>query len=97
MSSSPTFIRFIGPNGAARSVTANGRTYSVAAGGTVDVPFADAWMCGANGFCEVCGSGTTAQRPASPGVGQAYHDNTLALIIVFEGGAWRNPASGALV
>jgi hypothetical protein len=96
MSSTPLTYRFLGPKGAAATLTFNNRTYSVAANGYVDVPAMDSGVCAANGWIQVAGSGTTAQRPSSPFPGQLYHDNTVGNIIVFEGTAWRNPASGAV-
>jgi hypothetical protein len=97
MTSMPTTIRFIGPNGKAASLAVNGRVYSVAAGGVIDVPLMDAPGLAANSWCEVAGSGSTAQRPANPFFGQLYHDTTVNLIIVFEGSAWRNPATGSTI
>lgn len=97
LASSPVTIRFVPTNGKAKSITFSGRTYAVAANSFVDVPYMDAPTMRANGFVQVAGSGTTAQRPASPFTGQAYHDTTLALTILFEGTAWRNPATGAAV
>lgn len=94
--SAPTFFRFIPANGAAKSTTANGRTYSCAANSFVDALPADADTLGANGWIRIAGSGTTAQRPTTPYLAQLYHDTTVGSIIVFEGGAWRNPATGAV-
>ena len=92
-----TTVRLLPPNGAAKSIVLNGRTITCAAGGTVDVPFADASVLSANGWIQVAGSGTTAQRPVNPFNNQFYHDTTLNLTLVWEGAAWRNPASGASV
>ena len=97
-SSSPTNNRFLGPKGGAATLMFNGRAYSVAAGSTIDVPNMDAQICAANGWVQIGnGSGTTAQRPALPYVGQLYVDTTLGYMVVFEGTAWRNPATAAVV
>ena len=90
-------VRFLPPNGKARTIVANGPSYSCPANGTIDVPPFDAIILAANGWVQVAGSGTTAQRPTGPFFGQLYHDTTLGYGIVFEGTAWRNPDSGAAV
>lgn len=96
VSSTPTTFRFIPANGKAASITINGRTYACAANSFVDVPALDAYLMGANGWVLVAGSGTTAQRPSTPFQGTLYHDTTVGLVVVFEGSAWRNPATGAV-
>lgn len=93
----PVTVRFIPPNGKANSIAVNGRTYSCAANSYIDVPFLDEGIVSANGWVQVAGSGTTAQRPNPAFPGQLYHDTTLNYVVVFEGSAWRNPASGAAV
>jgi hypothetical protein len=86
------------PVSAPHSMTINGRTYKGTVGTPVDVPDFDAAILTAgNGWVSVAQSGTTAQRPAVPSVGQLFHDNTLGYVVVWEGGAWRNPANGASV
>jgi hypothetical protein len=98
MTSIATNLRFIGPRGAAASLVINGRAYSVAASSTIDVPNMDAQVCAANGWVKIAdGSGTTAQRPAAPHVGQTYVDTTLGYVVCWEGAAWRNPATAAAV
>jgi hypothetical protein len=98
MSSSPTTVRFLGPKANAATLTFNGRSYSVAAASTIDVPTMDAQICAANGWVQSgSGSGTTAQRPSKPYIGQIYLDTTLAYAVVWEGAAWRNPATAAAV
>lgn len=97
LTSSPVTVRFIPANGKASAISLNGRTYSCAANSFIDVPFMDAPIVSANGFIQVAGSGTTAQRPQAPFPNQLYHDTTLNMVIVFEGTAWRNPATGAAV
>jgi hypothetical protein len=37
-------------------------------------------------------SGTTAQRPAQPTVGQRYYDTTLSKPIWYSGAAWKDAA-----
>jgi hypothetical protein len=84
-------------HGKITSMTVNGRTYSCALGATIDVPDFDAFVLGANGWIQVAPVGTTAQRPAKPGVGNFFHDTTVGKVIIFEGAAWRDPATGAAV
>jgi hypothetical protein len=71
--------------------------YSVAANSTIDVPLMDAQQLAANYWCQVAGSGTSAQRPSTPYFSQLYHDNTLGYLICWHGSAWVNPATGATV
>ena len=97
MSNVANTVLFIPPKGAAASITVNGRVYSCAAGGTIMVPPMDAYVVAANGWAMVAGSGSTAQRPLNPFLGQLYHDNTLGYVIVWEGSAWRQPSSGTSV
>jgi hypothetical protein len=98
MSSSTVTVRFLPPNAVVKqTITANGRSYTAQPGSAVDVPLMDAPILAANGWCQVAGSGTTAQRPANPYFSQPYHDTTLGYVIVWQGAAWRNPASGAAV
>lgn len=81
------------------SIVVNGRSYTCAAGSTIDVPDQDAKVMSANGWTVAAegGVGATATRPASPTKGQTFHDTTLGYTIVWDGKAWRNPASGAAV
>lgn len=94
--------RMMAPNNVATTAVVNGRTYSVAAGGTVDVPDFDADILEANGWVKGAstgggGVGATAARPANPQRHQEFLDTTLNVIIRFDGKAWRNPATGAAV
>jgi hypothetical protein len=84
-------------SGKITTMTVNGRAYSCALGATIDVPDFDAFVLGANGWIQVAPVGTTAQRPAKPGVGNFFHDTTVGKIIIFEGAAWRDPATGTAV
>jgi hypothetical protein len=93
----PINVRFLSPNGNAATLMANGRQYSIAAGGTVDAPLGDAQILAANGWPRVEGSGTTAQRPATPSFTQKFLDTTVGLIVVWDGAKWRNPATGVAV
>lgn len=97
-------IRMMPPNNVATTTTINGRTYTCAAGATIDIPDFDARVLGANGWVNAAGNGivestvgTTAQRPARPSPGQTFHDTTLGFIVAFDGRSWRNPATGAVV
>lgn len=86
------------------SVTVNGRTYTAAAAGIVDVPDCDAMPLAANGWSVVARVGTTSQRPLNPAMcpsepfpNQEYVDTTLGAVIVFDGATWRNVLTGAAV
>jgi hypothetical protein len=84
-------------NGA--TTTVNGRTYKGTPGTTLNVPDFDAFELQANGWVvtAAAGSGATAARPASPHVGDEYHDTSLAAIIKWDGKAWRNIMTGVSV
>ena len=93
--------RMMAPNNIATSRTVNGRVYTVAAGGTVDVPDFDADVLEANGWIKavagVGGVGATAVRPANPTRHQEFYDTTLSTVVKFDGVSWRNPGTGAVV
>ena len=60
-------VRLIGANGKLATVTVNGRTYTCAAGATIDVPDFDAQILQANGFVALGATvGATTARPAKP-------------------------------
>lgn len=85
------------PPAAGGSITVHGRTYTVAAGATVDVPDQDAFVMLANGWTSLgSGVGATAARPANPARAQTFHDTTLGYIITFDGKVWRNPSGTAV-
>jgi hypothetical protein len=96
--------------GRAQPVTANGRSYTLSSGGTLDVADGDAQVLCANGWCIDCGlSGTTANRPsatvtgltaAAPAplfAGARYIDTSLSVDAVYDGTNWRSCLSGAVV
>jgi hypothetical protein len=84
-------------SGKITTMTVNGRTYTCALGATIDVPDFDAFVLTANGWIQVAPVGATSQRPAKPGIQQFFHDTTLAKTIIWEGAAWRDPATGSAV
>ncbi len=98
-------IRLLPPNGAASTIQVNSRNYSCAANATIDVPDFDAFIMMAAGWVNVAGAsasavaavGATSARPANPKPNQTFHDTTLNMTIIYEGKAWRNPATGAAV
>ena len=91
-------VRFLPPNGKARTITANGRFYSCAANGTIDVPPCDAIILAANGWVQVAGSGTTAQRPANPFFGQLLpRHHPRRSDVVFDGAVVAQSRTGASV
>ncbi len=95
-------------NVAHQTRTVNGRTYTAVPGTPIDVPDQDARALISNGFREPLGSltvasvGTTAQRPTM-GIDNArdintnYIDTTLGVVIFWDGRAWRNIITGAVV
>jgi hypothetical protein len=88
------------PISAPHTTVVNGRSYTGTPGTNVDVVDFDAAALTATGnWVSVAMSGTTAQRPGVMArySGQLYHDNTLGYVVIFEGAAWRNPATGAAV
>lgn len=67
---------------------------------TVDVPDDDAFVADANGWTMVArGVGATSARPtwSRDRAGWTFLDTTLGFIIVWDGLAWRNPLTGAVV
>lgn len=96
-------VRLMSANNLAKTQTVNGRTYSVATNGTIDVPDFDAVVLLADGWINAAGgsalttSGPTGARPAKPSKGQTFHDTTLGVTIVHDQSNWRNPATGGVV
>src|ERR1700751_821054 len=81
----------------------NGRTYSSTPGRVGDVFDADAEQLEANSWIPVAPSGPTSARPTgalglySAAAGQSYFDTTLGKLIISDGQAWRDPATGNAV
>jgi hypothetical protein len=104
MYSAPKFRAIVGPNAAAVSpVIVNGRAIPASASPVDDTFEATGSLCG-SGWFRVCRVGTTAERPTtsaqepSPaGISMLFLDTTLGYVIVFDGVAWRNPMTGAVV
>jgi hypothetical protein len=72
------------------------RSHRDTPGTLVDVPPADAWSL--IGWTPIAPSGPTSERPTtSSRAGSWYIDTTLNAAIVFDGNAWRNPITSALV
>jgi hypothetical protein len=57
----------------------------------------DAATLASSGFIVVARSGVTAARPSSVKPGEHYLDTTLGYLIIWNGSAWINPATGAPV
>jgi hypothetical protein len=102
-----TTFRMIPPP-AGDTVTVNGRYYVGVAGTVYDVPDFDGKLLEANGWqkCGDIGDGTTAQRQAQsllpmgqgrPLAGDEFYDQTLNMILVYDGAVWRRPDTGAAV
>jgi hypothetical protein len=86
-------VRLIPPNGAATTSKVNGRSYTCAAGATIDVPDFDALSLTAQGWLTTgTAVGATSARPtANVGVGAQFLDTTIGAMIVCCG----RTASGA--
>ena len=85
-------------NGKTTTATVNGRKYTCALGSTIDVVDFDAYaLMSAAGWIQVAPVGSTAQRTPQPGIGAIFHDTTVGKLIIFEGAAWRDPATGGAV
>ena len=86
-------------------VNVNGRIYTPSVGAVFDVPDFDAGQLAANGWVRIAPSGATSERPASTaltppytaGVGTLFFDQGLNALIVFDGQAWKSPATGESV
>jgi hypothetical protein len=93
-----TTVRVIPPAGGATTVV-KGRTYTAAAGATLDVPDFDAYVLEANGWHILAGGGvgTTALRPTNPYKNLRYLDTTVGALIHWDGVTWRNTVTGASV
>ena len=83
------------------TITVNGRYYSCALGQEITVPDQDAFLMMANGWIGSAsgggGVGVTAARPAGPQAGAEFFDSTLGKTITFDGSAWCDPDTGAVV
>ncbi len=82
-------------------VVVNGRSYSAAPGGALDVKDFDAQGLVAAGWTFVAVSGPTSARPSS-GIGLAnlaqgarFFDTTLNLEIIWDGATWRDGTGAA--
>ena len=96
------------PPGLAATTTTvvNSRSYTCARGSVLtSVPYQDADELEAAGWIKssVGGSATTALRPTTTFAGSLlpsgyrFFDTTLGVEIIWDGAAWRNPASGVSV
>ena len=98
-------VRMIPPNGGDRNpIVVNGRTYTCAANGTIDVPDFDAKIMEANGWHPATSistvaetTGATAARPVAPPKGHEFCDTTVGAVIRWDGKGWRNKVTGASV
>ena len=80
-------------------ITVNGRRYVPVPGTPQTVPDQDASILCANGWFYGSGAvgaatGTTAQRPIAPTIGQNFNDTTVGAMIFWDGIAWRHHLSG---
>ena len=76
------------------SLAVDGRTYSVAAGSTVDAPESDARVLAANGWKILGHVGRTEERPAAPSTWDHFLDTSIGAELIFDGRAWRNTVTG---
>lgn len=88
------------PRGAANTMIVNGRSYTCAAGQSINVPDHDAAVLQTNGWIvsTMHGSGATTTRPTTGlYVGLPFLDETLGYTIKWNGVAWINPMNGNVV
>lgn len=100
-------LRLLPPAGGNHgTIKVHGRSYTAASGSYIDVPDFDAGHMLANGWLQLStprASGATSARPTTlPNgsrlpAGYTYLDTTLGYAILWDGAAWRNPATGASV
>jgi hypothetical protein len=84
-------------------VTPAGTPYAAWPGNPISVTSADAivltqwgWILGARGN-PLATEGTTGNRPGSPAINDRYLDYGVGKQILWDGGHWRDPITGALV
>jgi hypothetical protein len=97
-------IRLLPPVSVSKqTLVVNGRSYTAVPGSVVDVLDADAEQLQANGWIPVAPSGPTSARPVgtlgpySAAAGQSFFDTTIGKLIISDGQAWRDPATGGAV
>ena len=76
----------------------NGRSYTCTGGSLLSaIPGFDAHVLEANGWIKTtnAGSGTTAQRPAAPKIGQTFYDSTVGANVIWNGSIWAHSTTGA--
>ncbi len=101
-----TTIRMFPPTGApntSQSAFSNGNLYTCSVGSTIDVLTADAPGLVSQRWASLAPSGPTSARtiassmtcpPYPAGLGMMFFDTTLSKMIGFDGGVWRDPATG---
>lgn len=78
-----------------RLATVEGRTYEVPEGQAyLDVPVEDARPLSYNGWLDAGPCGPTESRPADPLRGFMFTDTSIGLVLIFDGGAWRDFITG---
>jgi hypothetical protein len=88
------------PHGAGHATTRNGR-YTNTPGNYIDEPAGDLELnlLLANGWLKIGPAGPTSGRPTDPvtlsNAPILYVDTTLGKTVVWDGAAWRDPATGA--
>lgn len=103
-----SFVRVLPPAGGVSSPQpANGRSYDPAVASYQDVPYMDAQVLAANGWTAIAPVGTSDARPVTSGPtsgnpevatrGSRFVDTAIGKLIVFDGVAWRDPATGNAV
>jgi hypothetical protein len=102
-------IRMTAANISSGSVSAsfNGRTYSCAAGSTIDVIESDAITLESRGFLRLGVVGATANRPTYPPnansdsrivanpLGYEFIDSTIGKVVRYNGATWVDVVTGA--
>ena len=92
-------VRVLPPDATPITTVVNSRAYTTTGGTPLDVPDFDALILKANSWhiSEAAGVGASSARPLSPNRGQRFADTTLGISISWDGRAWRNTITGAVV
>jgi hypothetical protein len=92
-------VRLIPPVGLAATSKVNGRTYTCAAGATIDVLDFDAGSLTAQGWlASGLAVGVSAARPVNPPIGTVFNDTSVGAAVIYVGkGVWAHHANGSSV
>lgn len=78
-------------------ITIEGRTYTSKSGAAIDVPAEDARVLAANNWLVFGLSGSLETRPADPSRCEIFVETPTERVMQFDGKAWRDVRTGAVV